>query len=93
MKDKANKQFSHVKYWLGIYVRDIFPEMGPGPHAEILSPYFQHMKALLTGSVILGDIDVMKLKLVTAKSLYMAYTSTFPPPKVVYKYDVIWELV
>ena len=54
MKDQASKQFSHFKYWLGTYVRDIFPEMVPGPHAEILSPYFQHMKALLTGAVILG---------------------------------------
>ena len=67
--------------------------MGPGPHAEILSPYFQHMKALLTGAVILGDIDVKKLKLVTAKSLYMGYSSTFPPPKVVFKWDVVWEQV
>ena len=67
--------------------------MGPGPHAEILTPYFHNMKALLTGVVILGDIDVNKLKFVTARSLYMGYTSTLSPPKVVHKYDVVWEQV
>ena len=64
--------------------------MGAGQHAEIISPYFQHMKSLLTGGVILGDIDVKKLKLVTAKNLYKGFSSTFPPPKVIYKYDVDW---
>ena len=93
LKDPSSKQYSHVRYWLGLYVKDLFPDMGPGPHAEILSPYFQHMKSLLVGSVILGDIDVKKLKLVTAKELYKGFTSTFPPPKVVFKYDVDWGQV
>ena len=82
LRDEASRQYSHVKYWLGIYVRDIFPDMGHGPHAEIVSPNFQHMRSLLTGAVILGYIDVKKLRLVTAKSLYISFTSTFPPPKV-----------
>ena len=85
-----SKQYIHLKYWLGLYVRDIFPDMGHGPHAEIMSPYFQHMRSLLTGGVILGDIDVGKLKLVTAKDLYKGFTTTFPPPKVIFKYDVEW---
>ena len=67
--------------------------MGPGPHAEIVSPYFQHMQSLLTGAVILGEIDVNKLRLVTAKNLYLGFTSTFPPPKVVFKFDVNWGQV
>ena len=71
LRDPASKQYSHVKYWIGIYIRDFFPDMGHGPHAEFVSPYFQHMKSLLTGAVILGDIDVKKLRLVTAKSLYL----------------------
>ena len=88
LRNPDSKQYKHIKYWIGIYVKDIFPAMGPGPHAEMISPYFQHMKSLLTGAVILGDIDVKKLKTVTAKSLYLSFTSTFPPPKVVYKYNV-----
>ena len=93
LRDPASKQYRHVRYWLGIYVKDIFPDMGPGPHAEIVSPYFQHMKSLLTGAVILGDIEVNKLRLVTAKNLYLGFTSTFPPPKVVFKFDVNWGQV
>ena len=58
-----------------------------------MSPYFQHMKSLLTGAVILGDIEVNKLRLVTAKNLYLGFTSTFPPPKVVFKFDVNWGQV
>ena len=83
LKDPASKQYSHVRYWLGLYVKDLFPDIGPGPHAEILSPYFLHMKSLLVGAVILGDIDVKKRKLVTTKELYKGFTSTFPPPIVI----------
>ena len=93
LRDPSSKQYGHVKYWLGLYVRDDFPEMGQGPHAELMSPYFQHMRSLLTGGIILGDIDVSKLKLVTAKYLYKQFTYTFPPPKVVFKNDADWELV
>ena len=67
--------------------------MARGPHAEILTPYFQHMKALITGGFALGDIIVGKLKKVTAKELYQSFTSSFPPPKVVFKFNVDWELV
>ena len=93
LRNPASQQYKHIKYWLGLYVGDLFPDMIPGPHAEIMSPYFQHMRALLTGAEILGDIDVKKLSLVTAKNLYKGFTSTFPPPKVTYKYDVEWEQV
>ena len=51
------------------------------------------MKALLTGGFALSDITVGKLKKVTAKDLYLGYTSTFPPPKVVFKFNVDCELV
>ena len=33
------------------------------------------------------------MKGVTTKSIYLGYTSTFPPPKVVFKIDVDWALV
>ena len=91
---KSNsKEYSHVKYWLGLYLKDEFPDMGEGPHAEIISPYFQHMRALLSAAITVGDIEVKKLHLVSAKRLYQSFTSTFPPPKVVFKFDVCWEQV
>ena len=47
--DPTSKQNCHVKYWLGLYLREYFPDMSSGPHAELLSPYFQHKKRLSTG--------------------------------------------
>ena len=87
--EKSNsKQFKHVQYWLGLYARDHFPAMAAGPHAENISPYFSHMKGLLISGIELGDINVQQLRKVSCKSLYSGFTSTFPPPKVVYKYDI-----
>ena len=51
------------------------------------------MRALLAGALVLGDINVRKLKKVSAKELYLGFTSTFPPPKVVFKFNVEWEMV
>ena len=64
------------------------------PHGEIITPYFQHMKALLVGGFMLKDIEPTKLHLVTAKKLYQGFTTTFPPPKVTFKYfDFEWSQV
>ena len=93
LRGSTNKEYNHIKYWAGIYLKEWFPDMGRGPHAELLTPYFQHMKALLVAGFTLGDITVRNLKRVTAKELYMSFTSTFPPPKVIFKFDVeigIW---
>ena len=91
--DSTSKMYHHIKYWLGLYIREFFPDMGRGPHAELLSPYFQHMKALLVGGLTLGDIAIGKLKKITARNLYLGFTSSFPPPKVVFKFDVDWDTV
>ena len=89
----GNKQYNHLKYWIGIYVKEYFPDMAAGPHAEIISPYFKHMKELLLAGIVVGDIDVRRLNKTTAKYLYSSFTSSFPPPKVVYKYEVNWDKV
>ena len=67
--------------------------MAQGPHAEIISAYFLHMKALLVGGFVLGEIDVNSLKKTSAKSLYAGSTSSFPPPKIVYKVAIDWTIV
>ena len=89
----GNKQYKHIQYWVGLYLKDYFPDMYQGPHAEIVSPYFFHMKALLLGGLILGDVTIASLKRTTAKKLYSGFTSSFPPPKVEYKLDVDWGRV
>ena len=67
--------------------------MAAGPHAEIISPYFKHMKELLISEITVGNIDIKQLRKVSCKSLYSGFTSTFPPPRVVYKYDIDWNRV
>ena len=86
-------QYSHVKYWLGLHLRDFFPDMDAGPHAEIVSLYFQHMRMLLVEGLVIGDLRVGNLGHVTAKALYQEYTSSFPPPKIVFKFNIDWPLV
>ena len=93
ISDSESKQFFHVKYWIGLHLGEYFPQMMKGGHAEIISPYFQHMRLLLTEGLMLGDVSVDALGKVTAKELYKGYTSTLPPPKIVFKYDVDWNLV
>ena len=43
--------------------------------------------------LVLGDVNAVSLKKVSAKFLYQEYTSSFPPPKVVFKLDVDWPVV
>ena len=88
-----SKEYGHVKYWLGLHLREYIPDLAGGPHAEIISPYFQHMRLLLVEGFIFEDIDASRLKKVNSKDLYMSFTSSFPPPKITYKYDVDWSLV
>ena len=94
ISDSGNKQYKHIQYWLGLYVREYFPDMGMGPHAELISPYFFHMKALLVGGILLGDVKARRLGETTAKNLYASFTSSFPPAKIEYKFaDVEWSRV
>ena len=93
LKNPSSKEYRHLKYWIGLYTGEYFPDMGVGPHAEMISPYFQHIKALLVGGLILGDIRPEALHSVTAKDLYKGFTTTFPPPKIIFKYNIEWNQV
>ena len=91
--DPFSKEYGHVSYWLGLYVKEYFPRMAGGPHAEIVGPYFQYMRLLLVEGLVLGDIELERFESVTVRKLYEGYTTTFPPPKVIYKFDVDWAQV
>ena len=62
--------------------------MAQGPHSEIISSYFMHMKSLLLEGLVIGDILAINLKKTTSKALYAGFTSSFPPPKIEYKYNI-----
>ena len=51
--DPSSKEYGHVSYWFGLYVKDYFPRMAEGPHAEIVGHYFQHMRLLLVEGLVL----------------------------------------
>ena len=87
----GNKQYMHIKYWMGLYMREYFPDMAEGPHAENISPYFLHMKSFLVGGISLGEIDVTNLRKTSVKSLYAGFISSFPPPKIVFNYNIQWS--
>ena len=93
LKNPSSKEYKHIKYWMGLYTGEYFPDMRVGPHAEMISPYFQHIRAVLVGGLILGDIRPEALHLVTAKDLYKGFTTTFPPPKITFKYNIEWDHV
>ena len=93
LMNPETNQYRHLKYWMGLHLRDYFPDMAAGPHSELVSPYFQSMRMLLTEALVLGDFAVGALRSVTAKAFYQGFTTSFPPPKVVYKYDIDWSLV
>ena len=79
-----SKQYGHVKYWMGLQLREYFPDMAVGPHAELISPFFHHIRLLLVEGLVLGDFDPTQVGRVTAKSLSKEFTSSFPPPKVMF---------
>ena len=51
------------------------------------------MGELIVDALKQGDLTVNSMVSVTTKALYAELTSTFPPPKVVYKYDFNFEHV
>ena len=70
-----------------------FPDMAGTPWAINPSIYFQHMWGLLQEALVVMEFNVEEFEDLTTKILYKEFTSTFPPPKVIYKFDFNWSLV
>ena len=68
----------YIQAKLGLYIRDYFPNMAREPHAELISPYFLHMKALLVSGLALGDVKANELKKTSAKTLYAVEAPPVP---------------
>ena len=88
--------FHHVKYWVGLHLGTVLADMQPGAHAENVPEYFQHLQKLFLQAHALEIINVERLNAVPAKKIYEDFTSSFPPPKVIYKFEClpwndIWE--
>ena len=84
--------FKHIKYWIGHFLGDIIPAMQGGPHPAVVPDYFQHLRTLFTQAHALEIINVENLNAVPCKEIYADFTSSFPPPKIVYKFDNLpWD--
>jgi exonuclease III len=85
--------YDHISYWIGMQLRDYFPDMAYTPWAVSPTPYFEHMWGLLQEALVVGDLMVEAMPDVTSKEIYKEFTCTFPPPKVIYRYEVDWDVV
>ena len=81
--------YKHLKYWIGLYLEEALPDMGTGSHADRTPAYFQHLQELFKEAHANEVIKVENLNEVPAKDIYKDFTSTFPPPKIVYKYETL----
>ena len=62
--------------------------MAKGPPAKIVTPYFQHLRLPMIEGLVLGEIELEEIQSVTAEKCYDGYSTTSPPPKVIYVYVV-----
>ena len=84
--------YKHLKYWVGLYLEEALPDMGGGDHAGRTPDYFQHLQRLFMEAHATEIVDSNHLNKIPAKDIYADFTSTFPPPKVIYKYENMpWE--
>ena len=92
LANPESNSYKHIKYWVGENMADAIPDMGAGAHAHHESQYFSHLKSLFVESHTLKIVDVEDLNSVPAKTIYADFTSSFPPPKVTYKYSELpWD--
>ena len=54
--NSSNKENNMIKYWLGLHLQDYFQDMAGGPHAEVISYYYRHMRLLFMEALVLGDV-------------------------------------
>ena len=79
--------YKHVRFWIGLYLEETLPDMAAGAHAGQVPAYFQHLQRLFLEAHANEIINVASLNSVPAKQIYEDFTSSFPPPKVIFKYD------
>ena len=73
-----------------------FPSMSVGAHSPVVPPYFRHFLEIFKEAVDCEVVNVKKLEEAQAKIIYQEFTSTLPPPKIVFKFEnlpfeLIWK--
>lgn len=83
----------HLRYWVGVNLRDHLPDMVRGPNAQVLTPYFKKTVSLLKEALSSGTVNIESLESTKAKLLYKEFMSTPPPPKVTSVPVMRWQLI
>ena len=91
--------FRHIGYWLGGFLRDTgcglsFPELdqlGPVCHYHIAKfPLHKYMLENLEYGIMSGEVDIISMKTITTKSIYMArMEQILTSPKVEEKFPAV----
>ena len=91
LNNEEHNSRRHINYWIGTLLKEWWPDMGQGIHAQNGPPYIKHLHDLLEVAIDREVIDVNNLKLANAKNIYKDYTTTFPTPKIMDKYQLPWN--
>ena len=84
---------NHLLYWVGLSLRNMFPELVPPMRAEALPPYFLHCVRLLKENGVTPQIEFENLTQQTTKKLYGAFNPAPPPPRILEKRNLTWDRV
>lgn len=93
MANQEGNSVRHIQYWLGLYLGNLMPFLRPGPHSEQIPPFYVHFKRLFQEMVGMELLKIDELEAVKVKDIYKGLTETLPPPKVIFKYNLPWDLV
>ena len=91
--ENENKTRDHLLYWVGLSLRNDFPDLVPPLRAELLTPYFKHCIALLKDEALDDPINKNDIGNYKVKTIYGMFNSTPPTPKVMGKISLNWERV
>ena len=84
----------HLSYWIGLQLRNYFPDLARGLNAERTPTYFKHSLSLLKEGFSLEILSPGDLGLVKVKSLYWNFLSTPPPPRIISRFPALpWPLI
>ena len=93
LAEPSSRAGKHIKYWIGLYLGRYIPELGRGAHSERVPKYYRHFRRLMEEIFMLDEVDPQRLEMIKVKEVYKQFTSTLPPPKVVYKHNLPWQKV
>ena len=91
--ENESKTRDHLLYWVGLGLRNMFPDLVPPLRAELLTPYYKHCIALLNDRALDDPITSTNIGNFKVKTIYGMFNSTPPPPKVMGKISLNWERV